>query len=155
MSHFILHCRRSYELSQSGLSRRVRRHALVTICVLVCLVVASSIAMLTLRKEISMRRELSLHQQMRQTELLLEAGVRRAATRLKESPDYHGETWKPTHALKEFSNAQVVIDLTNDDHVRIVASIGRLPEDSSRAASGVTQLTHQFRVPTTKPSPSE
>ncbi len=155
MSHSILHCGRSCESSRSGLSGRVRRNGLVTICVLVCLVVASSIAMLTLRQEISLRRELSLHQQMRQTEFLLEAGVQKAASRLKESPDYRGETWKPTHALEKFSNAQVVIRLTNDGQFQVAASIGRLPDDSSRAALGVTQLTHRFRVPTSKPSPSE
>ena len=75
---------------------RVRhRRGTVTVLVLLCLLVVVSLAGTMLQTALRARRQLQTERDFRQTELLLQAGLERAAYRLATEPDYHGETWEP------------------------------------------------------------
>jgi hypothetical protein len=128
-----------------------RRGALV-VCVLVCLLVAGTVVTATTRLALQSRREVRLNQQLRQTELLLDAGILRAARQLQTSADYKGETWRPTDAISRFDNAQVQIrvafdELEKDSHlVTVVASLGVAVDNAQQKAASLTRRSHSFRV---------
>lgn len=145
-----------------------RRTGAVLVGVLVCLSIATAIAALTVRQSLDARRQGRVERQLRQTQYLLDAGIRRATERLRADASYVGETWEPTAALPRFGTARVEIrvaagdaddaagsDATNDDEpgdgtvaaaarqVEIVARLG--PGES---AAYPTQLSYRFPFPT-------
>jgi hypothetical protein len=73
--------------------RRSGRRASILICVLVCLAVATALVVQTTLSALRARRDVRTQSQLRQTELLLEAGVERAAQQLGANADYTGEIW--------------------------------------------------------------
>jgi hypothetical protein len=75
-------------------ARRAPRHGAVLVAALVCLLVVTGIVGGMLRGAIHGRRQLHAERDLRQTELLLAAGVARAAHRLADEPEYDGETWR-------------------------------------------------------------
>ena len=109
--------------------RRPHSGALL-ICVLVCMLVASAMVTATTRSALQARRDIRLQHQMRQTELLLDAGILRAASQIQQSNQYEGETWRPKEALSRFDNPSVEIRISSDEkkdnsrHVEVIASIG-------------------------------
>ena len=76
-------------------ARRSSPRGTVIVCVLACLVITSALIATTLQTVLRDRLEVRLEQQLRQTELLCEAGVLRAARQFSLSSDYAGETWTP------------------------------------------------------------
>ena len=126
------------------------RQGLVTVCVLVCLLVATSLAMLVMQSAIRERREIRLRHQMLQTEFLLDAGVQLARQRIEGSADYQGETWTPSPTTTHFPNANVVIQLGDDNQtIEVIASLGVMPDDTTRVAANVTRRSHKFSIATT------
>lgn len=153
-----------------------RRTGAVLIGVLVCLSIATAIAALTVRHSLDARRQGRVERQVRQTQYLLDAGIRRATERLRADESYVGETWEPTAALPRFGAARVEIrvaagdaedavgddaddaaggDITNDDEpgdgtiaaaARQVEIIARLGPGESAAYP--TQLSYRFPFPT-------
>ena len=124
------------------------RQGLVTICVLVCLLVATSLAMLVMQSAIRERREMRLRLQMLQTEFLLDAGVQLARSRMSVA-DYQGETWIPDPNTTRFHNANITIELTDDGKsIKVVASLGATPQDASRIAALATRRSHIFSIAT-------
>src|SRR5258708_3419668 len=73
-----------------------RRRGAVMVVALVCLLIVVGIIGNMLRGALRDRRALLAERDLRETELILQAGVDRAAYRLAGDPDYHGETWRPT-----------------------------------------------------------
>lgn len=137
-------------LSVRPKARSLTRQGLVTICVLVCLLVATSLAMLVMRTAIRERREIGLRHQMLQTEFLLDAGVQVARQRIEASTEYQGETWTPNLATPHISNASVVIQLSDDDQtIEVIATIGIMPDDETRVAANVTRRSHKFSIAST------
>ena len=67
----------------------------MTVLVLLCLLIVVSLAGTMLQAAVRARRQLQTERDFRQTELLLQAGLERAAYRLAAEPDYRGETWEP------------------------------------------------------------
>jgi hypothetical protein len=133
------------------------RHGALVICVLVCLLVASTIVTATTHLALRSRRDVRIEQQMRQTELLLDAGILRAARQLKTPGDYESETWRPTDAVSRFDNARVDIRVTVDEQVKgslrveVIASLGVAVDDVQQKTASLTRRSHSFRV---KPSNS-
>jgi hypothetical protein len=76
-------------------TRHVRhsRNGAVMVVALVCLVVVMALLGGMLQGALRARRQLHSERDRRQTELLLQAGLDRAAFRLTREPDYRGETW--------------------------------------------------------------
>ena len=130
--------------------RKPRGGALL-ICVLVCLLVASAMVTATTRSALQSRRNVRLQHQMRQTELLLDAGVLRAASQLQLSDDYEGETWRPKGALDRFDNPLVEIRISSGEQqgdsrrVEVIASLG-ISDDPKRINASLTRRTHTFSL---------
>lgn len=95
--------------------RRQRRPGSIVIVALVCLLVVSGLVAGMIRGALRERRHLRTLRDLRQTELLVEAGVDRAALRLAEQTDYRGETWDvPAEEIAGRGAARVVIATTRD-----------------------------------------
>ncbi len=129
------------------------RRGLILICVIACLVVSSALIALTIQSSLRGRRESRIQLQLRQTELLCEAGVSRAAKQLEKSPAYLGEQWRPDLGLDNYHDAVVeikVIDVDLDSRElnhssKSVTVIAKL--DSYLDQDGPMQRTHRFTVP--------
>jgi len=83
--------------------------------------------------------------QLRQTELLLAAGIQRATRQLKASADYTGETWDLLlPMIPNIESAQVKIDLppVAEDSSRKVRVTARLSVSANRAI----QRSYSFSV---------
>jgi hypothetical protein len=97
-----------------------------------------------LHSAIRARRQLHAERDLRQTELLLEAGLDRAASALGRSADYRGETWNVRAAdILGHGEGQVVIELkdnkdASDRHVHITAEYPRGSERSVRRSGDFT-----------------
>ncbi|MFV2067974.1 MAG: hypothetical protein ACC645_13455 [Pirellulales bacterium] len=70
-----------------------RRSGAVLVAALVCLLIVTAMIGTMLERAVSARRQLRVERDRRQAELLLQAGVDRAALRLVRQTDYQGETW--------------------------------------------------------------
>ena len=143
------------------ISTRSKPHrGTLVICVLVCLLVASTMVTATTHSALRSRRSVRLEHQMRQTELLLDAGVLRAARQLHASDDYRGETWRPANAITRFDNALVDIRVTKSDDdpsirsVEVVASLGTAVDDVQRNKASLTRRTHTFDWKASESSPT-
>jgi type II secretory pathway component PulK len=89
------------------------RTGAVLVAALVCLLVIMAIIGTMLRRTLLDYRRLHTERDLRQTELLLEAGIARAATRLTADPNYRNETWNlPTDAVTNSGEARVTIALS-------------------------------------------
>ena len=137
-----------------------RRHALVTIGVLACLVVVVSLAGSLVASTLRARREANVQHQLRQTDYLLDAGIQRAMAQLQESPDYPGETWVPGDIVPHFYRAKVVIVTLNEKEeslsaIEVVASLANRPADADRSSAFVTQRSHRWTVSRTEISRSQ
>jgi hypothetical protein len=128
------------------------REGLVLVCVIACLAVTSALVGLAVQSSLRGRREARLQLQLRQTELLCEAGVLRATTRLKESENYAGERWHPELDVENYHDAVVDIEVMDTDQgtsqsrasAKEVTVIAKL--DSSLDQDGPMQRTHNFTV---------
>lgn len=109
--------------------RRRSRQASVLIAVLVCLAVAMALVTSSVRSSLIERRAIRTQHQLRQTELLLAAGIQRATRQLEADADYTGETWVlAPEVLPTVESAQVKIDVTSasEDLAREVHVTARL-----------------------------
>lgn len=122
-----------------------KRSGVLAVFVLACLVVAAALMAITVEVAIRARRQTRLEHQMVQTEWLLDAGIRRATVKLRNQPEFKGETWVPSGALERFGSASVEIAVTNDDtsskQVEVIATIA----GSSRTGKS-TQRSHRFNL---------
>jgi Tfp pilus assembly protein PilV len=90
----------------------------VLVAVLVCLAIATALVTSTVRSALDGRRAMRTQHQLRQTELLLAAGVQRArrqwqATSADQAADYRGETWTLSpRVIPHVESAQVKIEIT-------------------------------------------
>ena len=133
--------------------RPQRRSGVLTVCVLVCLMVAATVMAITVHCAIRARRHTQLEHQMIQTEWLLDAGVRRANTKIADQAGYEGETWNPAGALDRFGTATVQIqinrDSTDTSRVEVSATIV-----ASSPGGRTTRKSHQFDLSTNPPDTS-
>ena len=109
------------------------RQASVLVCVLVCLAVATSLVTSSVRNALDQRRAMRTQHQLRQTELLLSAGVQRAAQRLQSKSGYVGEVWElPAEVISNINPGQVEIVVTSKGkqgprNVRVTAKLSTGP----------------------------
>jgi len=96
---------------KNGIRRRrfAERHAVVLVCVLACLAVASTITLASLSAAMRHRRQLRSHWQLEQTVWLLDAGYRRAIEKRQQDPSYSGESWQLDEVFDRPVEAQVLI----------------------------------------------
>lgn len=105
-------------MSQSNAKRRRQRRqmrhrrGILLVAVIVCMAVVMGIVGTLLRGALSARRQLRVDRDLRQVELLLDAGVDRAAAKLATDPDYEGETWSiPADQILSAGAGKVVIEI--------------------------------------------
>ncbi len=133
--------------------RNTSRGGAILVCVIACLVVSSVLVALAVQSALHGRREARLQLQLRQTELLCEAGVMRAMTQLQRSGSYEGEQWHPDLNLENYHHASVEIAIksgaspesASEKVAKRVTVTARL--DSNLDHDGPMQRTHQFDVP--------
>lgn len=70
-----------------------RRRGAVIIAALVCLLIVMALLGAMLQGTLRARRQMHVERDLRQCELLLQAGAERAVHRLAQESDYRGETW--------------------------------------------------------------
>lgn len=86
------------------------RHGAAVVVAMACLTVVTTMLVTMLQGTLHVRRELHAQRDLRQTELLLAAGMDRAEYRLTREADYRGETWRlPADAVVGRGNAKVTI----------------------------------------------
>ncbi len=129
--------------------RLARRRGTLVVCVVVCLLVATSLAAATTHAALRWRRSLRMQHQMRQTEFLLDAGILRAANQLRRSIDYRGETWRPRASTVGFESPVVEISVTAGEdrqalQVDVVARMGNPLDDLQRSNPSPTSRSHRF-----------
>jgi hypothetical protein len=123
----------------------------ILICVLVCLGIATSIMMVSVRSSLRVRRQMRNETQLEQTRWLLEAGVRRGVNRLREDPGYRGETWQVVPALTAYRDATVEIKVTRDGasderaRMRVSARIGGQTTHTESTQRSATLLVQRIQ----------
>ena len=127
------------------------RRGTLVVCVLVCLLVVGSLAGATTHAALRFRRSLRLERQLHQTELLLDAGILRAAKQLRRSSDYRGETWRPSRETVGFDSPLVEIQVSEGDdpstrQVKVIAELGAPLSDLQRTNASHTRRSHLFTV---------
>jgi len=96
--------------SRCGLRRVSRRSGAVLVASLVCLLIVMAMLGSMLQGTLRSRRQMHVHRDLLQCELLLQAGAERAAIRFAQDPDYRGETWSlPAEAIVGTDQGQVTI----------------------------------------------
>ena len=145
--------RNDYKCSQSNYYKRSqssRRRGAVLIVAIVCLSIATAIAIAGVRHALMARRQARVDQQLRQTELLLDAGLRRAIKALSVDREYQGERWALDPALTGFAGtfeaATVEIKAAaQDDGQRVFEVIAAIGPASNPAYQ--TKRSHRFPFP--------
>lgn len=126
-----------------------KRSGSLLIAVLVCVLVSLSLIATTLQGSFRSLRECKQSNTMRQTRLLVEAGLFRALGQRKLDEKYQGEIWNAPVSSEASENATVEIVLKqsreegkpNDFLVQIVARIG-----NSETSINPTQLSRTFNI---------
>jgi hypothetical protein len=87
-----------------------RRRGAMLVVALACLAIVMAIVGVMLQGALRARRQLHVERDLRQVELLLEAGLDRAAFQLASDDAYAGETWRiPASHLLGRGDGEVVI----------------------------------------------
>ena len=133
----------------------MKRHGLITVCVLVCLIVTVSLSLSMLHSTLRARREVAIRLQVQQTDWLLDAGIQLANARLAESKEYEGETWQVSDAILGFYGGRAVIAVSRDDDnttVEVVALLSNSSLPKKNSSSGerergmITQRSHRWQI---------
>ena len=109
-----------------------RRRGSVLICVLVCLSIATALVTATIRTALQARHQVRTQHQLRQTELLLEAGVVRAVRKFGSEAEYTGERWDLVgDTIPGFDAVRVEIEVERSglSGARRIHVVARLPTD--------------------------
>lgn len=107
--------------------RRFHHRGTVLVAALVCMAIVGALVGSMLLAALRASRQLHAERDLRQCELLLEAGLSRAAQRLATETDYRNETWTlAADQITGASDGQVSIDLlpasdTNPRSLRVTA----------------------------------
>lgn len=138
---------------------KASRKGTVVLVVLACLIITSALVTTTVQSALRGRIEARNARQLRQTELLCEAGVMRSVERLRQSADYQGETWKPKLNIpqgeEEASFERPIIEIrvkvpSNDGQERNIEVVAKLA--SKNNSHGPMQRSHTFTTTLSSPS---
>jgi type II secretory pathway component PulK len=100
----------------NSLAGTSNRGGAVLVAALVCLLVVMGMLGTMLQGALQSHRQLRRERDLRQTELLLDAGCDRALHRLANETDYRGETWNvPADAFADKGEGRVTIEISPKD----------------------------------------
>ncbi|WP_428306271.1 hypothetical protein [Lacipirellula sp.] len=135
-------------------SNQSRQGALL-IAALACMAVVLAIIGVLFSSSLRTRRQLHAERDLRQVELLVDAGLRRAAAKLSADESYDGETWRiPADQLLQNGAAEVTIAVASPDDAEdssengeavAVTIAARYPLNVPRTV----QRTHTFTIQST------
>jgi hypothetical protein len=109
------------------IGRQAARRGAVLVAALVCMIIVMTMLGTMLQSTLHSRRQLHTRRDVRQTELLVEAGLDRAALRLAREPEYRGETWElPSESVVGRGAGRVTIEASREAdetpwQVRVIA----------------------------------
>ena len=121
-----------------------RRRGAVIVAALVCLLIVVALIGAMLQGSLRARRQLPVQRDLRQCELLLDAGLERAAYRLAREDDYRGETWQlPADEAASLDEGQITIAASRDSaaqpwQLHVVAEYPLGSEHSIRRSRTIT-----------------
>ena len=101
--------------------------------VLACLAVVTAIVALLARDALAARRETKLRLQVAQTQRLLDAGILRAAIKLRADDNYEGEAWTPELVLGGQPVPTAVEISKRGDELSVTARIGQSPNITTKS----------------------
>lgn len=134
--------------------RRDCRSGAVLVAALVSMLIVMGMIATLLQGTLRARRQLHTQRDVRQTELLLQAGVDRAASRLAHDASFSGETWDvPAAALAGGGEARVISDVSQtagQDEWRIHV-VAEFPLGSLASI----RRSREFRIPMSTSSEEE
>jgi hypothetical protein len=94
----------------------MKRQGAVLVVAMVCLLVVTAIIGTMIRGTLRNHRQLRSEKDLRQAELLLDAGVARASKRLAANPDFRNETWSlQPDAITGAGEGLVIIELSGTE----------------------------------------
>lgn len=98
-------------------ARTRRQRGVVLVAALVCLLIVTTMLGQMLLSVVRSGRQLHLERDRRQCELLLQAGIERAAHRAARDAEYSGETWRvPAADLLGQGDGEVKIEPVADEN---------------------------------------
>ena len=121
-----------------------QRKGVVLVTALVCLLIVMTMVAAMLKGALGAQRQLHVQRDARQAELLLQAGIDRAALRLAKETDYRGESWEvPAQTFDGRGKALIAIEATRESEqsswqVRVVAEYPAGSEWSIRRSRAFT-----------------
>jgi type II secretory pathway component PulK len=130
--------------------RERKRRGAALVVALVCLVIVTALVGTMLVGAMRSGRQLRVERNLRQCELLLQAGLDRAAAQLTDSPaTYAGETWDvPSAEIGGDAGGQVTIQVTRpSDELPQVRVLAEYPLGSEHSI----RRSRNFQLPTTSP----
>ncbi len=130
----------------------VGRTGAVLVAALVCLLVIMAMIGMMLRRTLREQQQLHAERDLRQTKLLLQAGIARAAVRLAADPNYRHETWNlPPDAVMNSGEGRVTISLSplSEPHFLTATVIAEYPV--GRETSIRRSRTVQLPIPAPRP----
>jgi hypothetical protein len=126
------------------------RQGTVLVTALVCLLIVMTMLGAMLKGTLLAQRLLHRERDLRQTELLLQAGIDRTVYHLAIDANYRGETWNlPANALADNGQGRVTIEVSPTEgapvsNVKVVAEYPLRGETSIRRS-------RTFQVPSQNP----
>ena len=133
-------------------SRSKRRCGAVLVAALVCLAIIVAMVGSMLLAAINAGRQLHAERDLRQCELLVQAGADRAAYRLATETDYRGETWTlAADKIVGSSDGKLTIEVSTDAgqktrQLSIVAEYPAGGETSIRRSRTISISSRPFTV---------
>jgi hypothetical protein len=130
------------------------RQGTMLVAVLVCLLVVMGMMGTVLQGALRAHRQLHRERDLRQTELLLQAGHDRALSRLESETNYRGETWNlPAETFANQAAGRVTIEISpakgqSAPQAQVVAEYPLTGESSIRR-------TRTFQIPPSRPNEQE
>lgn len=124
------------------------RRGTVLIAVLVCMGFATSVLLGVVQTSLRMRREVRQDLQMEQTKWLMDLGVRKAISGLRERPGYDGEILAVPLGLPKYVDASINIKVVREDQPddRVRLKVTAQLTGSGRTQTSTTQRSTEIVV---------
>jgi type II secretory pathway component PulK len=113
------------------------RRGVVVVAAVVAFAIAATFLFYLLKNTLDQQRQMLTHRQEIQADWLAAAGIDRALAKLKQSPDYNGETWRvPADELSDTAAAEVVIQIEDSNlfNQRKITAQANYPLDTPHRA---------------------
>lgn len=110
---------------------------MVVVAAVVAFAIAATFLFYLMKNTLDQQRQMLTHRQEIQADWLAAAGIDRALAKLKQSPDYNGETWRvPADELSDTAAAEVVIQIEDSNlfNQRKITAQANYPLDTPHRA---------------------